>query len=129
MQTTSQSLQVALERILIEAREHGGPAGQLQRPAYFREATIVMDDGKRRPAFTRDLSQDGISLMHLGELDLTEVDLRVAATSDTSIRLRVRIAWSREVKDGWYKSGGAIISVLGHPELQRTQPDEEPSRR
>jgi hypothetical protein len=115
MQTASPSLQAALERILNEA-----PAGQLQRPGNFREATIVMDDGKRRPAFTRDLSQDGISLMHLGKLDLTEVDLRVAATSDTSIRLRVRITWSREVKGGWYNSGGPIISVLRHPDLQRT---------
>ena len=121
MQTASQSLQSTLAGILDAARQHGKDASPSQRREYYREATIVMADGKRRPAFTRDISGDGISLMHVGPLEPIEIDLRVAATSDSSIRLRVRIAWSSEVKDGWYNSGGSIISVLGHPELQPTQ--------
>jgi hypothetical protein len=53
----------------------------------------------------------------MGQLELSEVDVRVATTPETSARLRVRIAWSKELKDGWFISGGPVIAGWGDLEL------------
>ena len=82
---------------------------QAVRYPLFRPATIRTDLFRKHAAFTREISADGIGLLHQVALRPSKVDVHVATASGTTARLRVHILWCRPCGQGWYLSGGRFV--------------------
>jgi len=101
----------ALDAILEEAARGTRQEDRSQpRYSFFRPVTILLDNGTTCAGFSRDVSEDGIGLIHNGELPLTEVDVRIAHGGDSFVMVRTRILWSRTCAGPWCASGGSFVS-------------------
>ena len=81
------------------------------RYAFFRPVSIEMDDGHRYSAFTREISETGIGLIHNMDLPEGEVEISIRSDCGYSIRVRTRIVWCQACGEGWYISGGRFIGI------------------
>ncbi|REK09104.1 MAG: PilZ domain-containing protein [Planctomycetota bacterium] len=81
------------------------------RYAFFRPVSLEMDDGHRYSAFTREISETGIGLIHNMDLPEGEVEISVRSDGGYSIRVRTRIVWCRACGEGWYISGGRFNGI------------------
>lgn len=82
---------------------------QVVRYPMFRPATIRTDLFRKHAAFTREISADGIGLLHQVALRPLKVDVHVATANGATSRLRVHILWCRPCGQGWYISGGRFV--------------------
>jgi len=78
---------------------------------FFRAASIEMDDGHQFAAFTRDISNLGIGLIHNVGLAPGEFDVTISSETSIWIKVRTRIDWCKSCGEGWYISGGAFIGT------------------
>ena len=81
------------------------------RYPFFRAVSIVTGVGGRHPAFCRDISTDGIGLLHKIEIEPGEVEVTFPSEHGSGVTVPVRIAWCRPSADGWYISGGSCLST------------------
>ncbi len=81
------------------------------RQPFFRPVTILNKDGNPcvNFAFTRDICQTGIGLLHDAPLPLDEVTVTIHCKNKTMVRLQAQIEWSRTSGDDWYLSGGRLL--------------------
>lgn len=99
-----------IAELVTEAREaDAADRRQVVRYPLFRPATIRTDLFRKHAAFTREISSDGIGLLHQVQLRPSKVDVYVATNSGASARLRVHILWCRPCGQGWYLSGGRFV--------------------
>ena len=94
-----------------QPREQGDP-----RSPFFFPVSITLDDGRCYSAFSRDLSQSGIGFLHNMELPANEVEVRILG-GGYCVKARVRILWCKPCGEGWYISGGTLVSPLSATEL------------
>jgi hypothetical protein len=107
-----QALRTALRPILAEAREEDSrdnPAGA--RHPFFHPVFVTLADGQRVCAFSRDLSAQGVGLLHGSRLPLEEVDLSIATGRGYSVKVRTMIIWCKSCGEDMFLSGGHFISV------------------
>ena len=106
----------AVDTLLTEARADKmlDPRSANRHP-FFRPVTVVVEDGGVRLfwAFTRDVSYDGIGLLHNMPLKPQEVTVIIYCLSGERTRLRCLIEWCRPCGEGWYLSGGKLIGLVG----------------
>ena len=81
------------------------------RYAFFRPVTIELDNGPNYSAFTREISETGMGLIHKMNLDEGEVEISIRSDSGYSIRVRTQIVWCESCGDGWYISGGQFVGI------------------
>jgi PilZ domain len=81
------------------------------RYAFFRPVSIEMDDGHLYSAFTREISETGIGLIHNMDLQEGEVEIAIRSDCGYSIRVRTQIVWSQSCGEGWYISGGRFVDI------------------
>jgi hypothetical protein len=81
------------------------------RYAFFRPVSIGTDDGHQHSAFTRDISEAGIGLIHNMDLNDCEVEISIPDDGDYWIRVRTRIVWCKACGEGWYISGGQFVGI------------------
>ena len=81
------------------------------RYAFFRPISIEMDDGQKYSAFTREISEASIGLLHNIDLNDREVEITSPSDGGYSIRVRTRIVWCQACGEGWYISGGQFVGI------------------
>jgi len=86
------------------------------RYALFRPVSIEMDDGHKYSAFTREISETGIGLIHNMDLNEGEVEIGIRSDCGYSIRVRTQIVWCAACGEGWFISGGRFVGIasIGH---------------
>jgi hypothetical protein len=81
------------------------------RYAFFRPVLIEMDDGHKYSAFTREISETGIGLVHNMDLSEGEVEIGIRSDCGYSIRVRTEIVWCQSCGEGWFISGGRFAGI------------------
>jgi hypothetical protein len=76
----------------------------------FRPISIRMD-GHDYSAFTRDVSDSGIGLVHNFKVKLDEVEISIPSKHGWFVRVRTQIVWCRNCDEEWYVSGGRFIGL------------------
>lgn len=71
-------------------------------------AEIVTSRGNVVAAMTREISRNGIGLLHRGSLQPGEVTLRMASDK-RQYEYRVRIEWCAPCENGMFLSGGCFV--------------------
>lgn len=86
------------------------------RYAFFRPVSIEMDDGHKYTAFTREISDTGIGLIHNIDLNEGEVEITIRSDCGYSIRVRTQVVWCADCGEGWFISGGRFVGIasIGH---------------
>jgi hypothetical protein len=77
---------------------------------FFRSLSIRVDGGSYS-AFSRDISDSGIGLLHNFELKPGEVEISIPSKNGWTVRVRTQIIWSSMCGEGWYVSGGHFIGL------------------
>ena len=109
---TMQAIASALGPILEEARQGVGEDDRSSaRHPFFHSVTVILKDGSRCSAFSRDLSETGIGLMHSADLPLDDVEIRILTGLAYSVNVQTRIDWCRPSDRGWHLSGGHFLSI------------------
>lgn len=85
----------------------------VRRLPYFGPVTLSLqaDSRTRFSAFARDISGDGIGLVHCAAVPTGEVVVTLSG-EDTPIQLRTEIVWCRNYGNGWFASGGRFLDVV-----------------
>ncbi len=102
-------------RVLAEARgEAYTEQRQSSRVPFFKHVEIRPKDSSspRISAFSRDISGDGIGLLHIMPLECGEVVVRIPSRFRKAYELRVHIEWCQDCGEGWYMSGGRLLDVV-----------------
>jgi len=106
------TMRSALGPILEEAQQDDEQNNRVGiRHPFFRPVTVVLNDGRRCSAFSRDLSVTGIGLLHDTELLLSEVEVSISTAWGYFVKVQTRIIWCLPCGDGWHLSGGQFVSI------------------
>ncbi len=102
----------AIYQLIVEARAalESDRRAEVRYP-FFRPVSIELDDGQKYSAFTREISEVGIGLIHNMDLNESEVEISVHSDCGYSIRVRTRIVWCAACGEGWYISGGKFAGI------------------
>lgn len=96
--------------LIHEAREADqAERRQSVRYPFFRPVTIRTDLFRKHAAFTREISADGIGLLHRVEFRPGKVDALISTAGGDTARLRIHLLWCRPCGEGWFLSGGRFI--------------------
>jgi hypothetical protein len=71
-------------------------------------AEVVTARGNTVSAMTREISRDGLGLLHRGAITPGEVTVRMAS-EDRQFVYRVAIEWCHPCENGMFLSGGRIL--------------------
>jgi hypothetical protein len=95
------------DELLIQAEaEFYNDRRSEKRFPFFRSVTVEVDDHNYM-AFTREISDTGIGLLHSMKLPLTEVVITMAGRPDHQMCLLIERCES--IGAGWYISGGRPV--------------------
>jgi hypothetical protein len=78
---------------------------------FFRQVTLKLPGGIRATAFSREISAEGIGMLHDVELPPGVVELTIPSKRGPAIRVRTRILWCHPCGHGWYTSGGQFVGI------------------
>jgi hypothetical protein len=96
-----------------------------ERIPCFRNLTIYQDDESGPiPAVVRDISENGIGLVHEVPLDPGEVVLRIPVADQRVVCARVKLAWCRAAMKHCYVSGGPFIEAFVDDPAERLMPSK-----
>jgi hypothetical protein len=105
-------LRRGLQPLLREARDFDERDGRARmRFPCFRTATMVLDSGLRYPAFSRDISEDGIGLIHEVEMPTSDVVINLETGRGYQVTVRTQINHCRECGQDWFLSDGRFASI------------------
>ena len=90
--------------MLAEAEFKNDRRSEMRFP-FFRPVSIQVDDHSFS-AFTREICNSGMGLLHSMELPLEEVVIKFA---DRPQQLRLQIEQCESIGEGWYISGGKLV--------------------
>ena len=84
-----------------------------QRQPFFRQVTITSGGAQRTQfsAFSRDISREGIGLLHSMPLEAHRVTLSIPTTASDRVELSTEITWCAPCGEGWYLSGGRFTTL------------------
>ena len=86
------------------------------RIAFFQPAYLSMADSDELfSVFTRDLSREGLGLLHNMPIEPQIVSLTVRCSNGAIATLKLDIDWCLACGEGWYISGGGFVD--GEPNL------------
>ena len=103
----------AVCELLSEALSQDIERRSQQREPLLAMALIQTDRETDRwlTGLTRDVSDEGIGLMHSFPLDeCTEVVVKISYAKRRSVLLEVMIEWCEPIGEGWYISGGRFTA-------------------
>jgi len=102
----------AIYQLIVEAKAAQKTDRRVEvRYAFFRPVSIDMDGGRRYSAFTREISETGIGLIHNMDLADGEVEISIRSDLGYSIRVRTEMLWCQACGEGWYISGGRFLGI------------------
>ena len=100
---------------LVEEAEATNRADQRseRRFPYFRAVSVIVGESGERnySAFSKDISQGGMGLLHSMPLESGKATLRVCDDEGGALVLPCEIKWCKPAGEGWYLSGAAFIET------------------
>jgi hypothetical protein len=93
-----------------QASEKYDRRGISPRHPFFRPVGVCVD-GCKLSAFSRDMSESGIGLLHCFELPLGEREIIISSAKGYSVSVLTRIVWCKPCGEGWYLSGAEFIGA------------------
>ena len=117
MKTTERNayeLEAGLYGLLAEAISRDVERRSQQREPFMAPVAIQRGAGKGGclTGFTRDISVEGIGLIHAFPLEREEIVVKVFGADEKTTLLYVKIEWCDPIGEGWYISGGRFIYRL-----------------
>jgi PilZ domain len=106
--TADQPVGKAIYEFVIEAKRKTDSRSEIRFP-FFRRAFITAG-GSRYAAFTREISESGIGLLHHVELAPGEIDVTILSDNNP-VWVQMQIVWCEPCGHGWYISGGQFVGV------------------
>jgi hypothetical protein len=104
---------LAVYEILREARANEqSECRDTVRYSFFRPVTISVGPNSFA-AFSREVSEVGIGLLHNVELASGPIEVCIPTDQEYSVRIRTDILWCSPIGEGWYISGGKFIGIAG----------------
>ncbi len=102
-----------IDNLLKAAREDESDRRREGRQLFFSPATVIVQaDNSRLFAYTRDLSIEGIGLLHSLPLEPnTQVTVAIYRLRKGTVHLTACIEWCRPSADAWYLSGGRLLGA------------------
>lgn len=90
-----------------ERREHG-------RTPFFHPVIIeIIGEGRARySAFTRDVSETGLGLLHWMPIEPQPIVVTTRLLNDQLVSLNLEVSWCIACGEGWYISGGEFTGVV-----------------
>ena len=82
-----------------------------RRSRYSKPVLVILDNGDRLFASSRNISKGGIGLSHEVELPLGNVQINVDVGAGRYMHVRARLVWCRQVADDSYISGAQFLSA------------------
>jgi hypothetical protein len=106
----SKTVQLLLQDALQaneERRENG-------RTPFFHPVIIEFGTGEpcRQSAFTRDISETGIGLLHWTPIEPQPIVITTRLRTDKIVGFNVDLSWCISCGEGWYISGGHFTGVV-----------------
>jgi hypothetical protein len=99
----------AIPQLVADAKEFAERERRTDtRFPFFRQASIHVN-GHCYSAFTRNISDSGIGLMHTMELTLCDVELHITADLDRVLSIRARVERCESCSSGLYISGLSFL--------------------
>ena len=106
-------LKAAVGVLMSEASDQGIDRRNLQREPYLKKILIQTDSGPGVTGFTREISDEGVGLLHSFPLKPKDnVIISNSRADNIQFRLQVETTWCSPLGDGWYASGGQFIARL-----------------
>ncbi len=104
---------LAVYEILREARANEKlECRDTVRYSFFRPVVVHVGSFSFS-AFSREVSEIGIGLLHNVDLPQGPVDVCIPTDQEYSVRIRTDILWCSPIVEGWYISGGKFIDIAG----------------
>ncbi len=107
-------LRAAVYELLSQALNEGIEGrNRLREP--FLAPVFIQPEGDSGPSltgFSRDVSAEGIGLLHSFPLDPKDIVVVFSGPNRKRVKLQIRIAWCKSFGDGWYISGGRFVARL-----------------
>ncbi|MFN0199232.1 MAG: PilZ domain-containing protein [Planctomycetaceae bacterium] len=120
---TVNDLKQILESIGRSEEDH---QREVERLELAVPAEIVTQRGNTVAAMTREISRNGVGLIHRGAITAGDVTLKMA--SETRVyEYRVKIEWCLPCNHGMFLSGGRFLGRLDQSDESPTPPTTEPS--
>ena len=105
MTNESMTPKQSLSRLVVDAKEFAERERRSDtRFPMFRHATIHVN-GQSHSAYTRNISDSGIGLMHSMDLPLCDVELSIMTDLNRLLRIRARVERCESCSGGLYISG------------------------
>ena len=93
------------ELLTLAEAEFNNDRRSEKRFPFFRPVSVQVDD-HRFSAFTREIGDSGMGLLHSMELPLEEVLITIIGQPQ---QLRLRIEHCESIGEGWYISGAKTV--------------------
>ena len=93
------------ELLILAEAEFKNDRRSEKRFPFFRPVSVQVDDHSFS-AFTREICNSGMGLLHSMELPLEEVMITIAERPQ---QLRLQIEQCESIGEGWYISGGKLV--------------------
>jgi hypothetical protein len=97
----------AIYEFVIEAKRKTDSRSEIRFP-FFRRVSITVG-GSRCAAFTREISESGVGLLHKVELPPGEISVTIPTDNGPPVSVRTQIVWCEPCGHGWYISGGHFV--------------------
>jgi hypothetical protein len=111
-------------QFLNELIPHNSERRSHCRIPFSRPATIYFDNEPVPiPAVIRDISMEGIGLLHDIPIALGEATLRIPNSGDKTLCARVDLTWCRGLMKHYYVSGGKFVRVYEEDPIKLDNPD------
>ena len=103
-------LKAAVLALLSEAKEQGVDRRKLQRKPYLKKVLIQPNQcsGAELTGFTREISNEGVGLLHAFPLDPKDIVIVIVSQDQTKFRLQSEITWCSPLGEGWLTTENAL---------------------
>jgi hypothetical protein len=107
-------LRAAVYELLSQALNQGIEGRNRLREPFLAPVFIQPEgeSGPRLTGFSRDVSAEGIGLLHSFPLNSSDDVVVIPGPNRKPVKLQVKIAWCKPFGEGWYISGGKFVARI-----------------
>lgn len=105
-----------VDKLLLEALYEVGDQRIAERRPFIKRVNVTFDGCEvfqRSACFSRDISNDGIGLLHYKPMKLGDAVITIFSQLLGTIHMSCRIEWCRSCGDGWYTAGARFVDRTG----------------
>jgi hypothetical protein len=99
----------AISRLVSEARMSADKDRRSDERFPFFRPVSIRRDGLCVSAFTRDISNSAVGLLHNIELSPGKAEISIASDRGDSVSVNSRVSWCRPCGEGWYISAAEFV--------------------